>query len=924
MTSAGKGSPNRLAHILAQISVAGYGLFRILDALAAGDRRIALIAFFTIFIVMNVTALLHYMDRWVEESFSIPLMIFLANIASSFLMGSFIYYFAVYIGICCVGALYFNPRRIRHFLIFSNIVSIVLLIFKIPLTHPVRVIPFTEVMVHWFISIIASVFLYIVVVFASDKNTIAIRALDSFSALLSTTVNKIVLLDSMNRVTYISKSLLDIAGLKSADMAEGRPIFDLFDNEEIKTMMYDILKKEDEYEGTREVRINGEGYFFDVITCRLPNNTQGRLVNIIDITPAMKAKLEAESASRSKSTFLATMSHEIRTPLNAIIGLSEIELQKKLPLETHRDLEKIFNSGSSLLAIINDILDISKIEAGSFEMLPAEYDLPSMVNDTVHLNVVRIGSKNILFKLEIDATIPVKLFGDEVRVKQILNNLLSNAIKYTELGSVIFRILWERKQDEAWITFTVTDTGHGIKEEDIPRLFSEYSQLDAQANRYIEGTGLGLSITQNLVKLMGGVIGVQSVYGQGSVFTVKLPQRIVDETPIGEETARNLEFFRFMENRRSRGRLIRSYMPYGKVLVVDDVETNLDVVRGLMLPYGLSIDCASSGNDAIEKIRAGEPVYDVVFMDHMMPGMDGVEAVRIIRGGIDSDYARKVPIIALTANALAGNEEMFLSSGFNAYISKPIDIMQLDVALNTWVRNKQSEETLRLAELEQAGQDPQEAEGWGGVLEGQYLDGVDLVMGTERYNGEAVYLDILRSYWIHTPPLLEKLRNPSPETLGEYTVAVHGLKGSSYGICANSVGKEAEDLEAAARGGDLETVLADTGPLVETVKLLLLDLEGLIQKAAASRKAQRLAPFPDPGLLSRLLDAVRRYRTSSIEEILRELESFEYEAGGELVVWLREQMDNLEYDMIRERLEAAGKGTDTRAAAGQRGPTAVR
>ncbi|MDR1931881.1 MAG: PAS domain S-box protein, partial [Spirochaetales bacterium] len=383
--------------------------------------------------------------------------------------------------------------------------------------------------------------------------------------------------------------------------------------------------------------------------------------------------LAAKAASEAKSAFLATMSHEIRTPLNAIIGFSEIELQKKLPENTRIDLEKIYNSGSNLLAIINDILDISKIEAGNFELVPEPYDVSGLINDTVQLNIVRIGSKPVKFELFIDETIPARLYGDELRIKQVLNNFLSNAFKYTDQGMVSLRVGWEREENGLWLILAVSDTGHGIKEENLGRLFFEYAQFDTRANRHIEGTGLGLPIAKNMVELMGGTITVESEYGKGSVFTARIRQGIVDSTPIGVETAKTMRLCRFIKKNMRRDRnLIRSHMPYGRVLIVDDVETNLDVARGLILPYGLGIDCASSGREAIEKIRAagddpGAKKYDMVLMDHMMPEMDGIEAVRIIRNEIGSGYARDVPIVALTANALKGNEDMFLSSGFNAY-----------------------------------------------------------------------------------------------------------------------------------------------------------------------------------------------------------------------------------------------------------------
>ncbi|MDR1019214.1 MAG: response regulator [Synergistaceae bacterium] len=408
------------------------------------------------------------------------------------------------------------------------------------------------------------------------------------------------------------------------------------------------------------------------------------------------ARIRSDEANRSKSSFLATMSHEIRTPLNAILGLSEIWLQRELPGEAHSDLEKIYASGSGLLNIINDILDISKIEAGGFEIIPADYDTATLIESVASLNMTRIGSKNISFELSIDETMPSKLHGDELRLRQVLNNLLSNAFKYTKEGRVSFETAWRRKDESAVLSFAVSDTGLGIKKDDMGKLFSKYQQLDTLANKNIEGTGLGLSITKSLVELMGGTISVESEYGVGSVFHVEFEQKIADSSPIGAKTANDLRHFRPTGQLVSRGKnLVRSLMPYGRVLVVDDVMINLDVVEGLLIPYGLTVDCVTNGRDAIERIRSagsgpcGER-YDVVFMDHMMPEMDGLEATRIIRNDIGSEYARTVPIVALTANALSGNEEMFLAAGFDDFLPKPIDIMRLDMALNKWVRDRRN------------------------------------------------------------------------------------------------------------------------------------------------------------------------------------------------------------------------------------------
>jgi CheY-like chemotaxis protein len=385
---------------------------------------------------------------------------------------------------------------------------------------------------------------------------------------------------------------------------------------------------------------------------------------------------------------------------------------------------------------------------------------------------------------------------------------------------------------------------------------------------------------------------------------VKLRQKIIDERPIGKEVAENLRSFRLIETRQSRGKnLVRAYMPYGKVLVVDDVTTNLDVAKGLMLPYGLTIDCLLSGPEAIECVRKAEVKYDAIFMDHMMPGMDGIEAARIIRNEIGTEYAKTVPIIALTANALAGNEEIFLSSGFNAFIAKPIDIMRLDVVLNQWVRDKQSEETLWKAGQEQAAKQA-DADAAGGALENAELEGMDFTAGLERYGTEETYLRILQSYLTHTPELLEKLRSLSPETLPQYAITVHGLKGASYGICAGEIGKEAEELEFAAKAGDYEKVNSKNAAFIGKVEAAMEGIEKLLDAAAENDSPKQKAAAPDKALLEKMLDASKRFKPAVMEEVMAELEGCEYESGGDLISWLRDQIDNLEYDAVSEKLEA--------------------
>jgi signal transduction histidine kinase/CheY-like chemotaxis protein len=538
-------------------------------------------------------------------------------------------------------------------------------------------------------------------------------------------------------------------------------------------------------------------------------------------------KNKAEAATRAKADFLANVSHEIRTPLNAIIGLGELELRKDLETETYNNLEKIHNSGKVLLSIINDLLDISKIESGYFELIPVNYQTASLINDTVNLNIVRLGSKPVTFHLHIDEQVPSILHGDEIRVRQILNNLLSNAFKYTREGKIVLNIRAEEiKEAEPekiiWLICEVEDTGIGIRHEDIGKLFTVYNQVDARSNRHIEGTGLGLSISKNLVEMMGGSITVESEYGKGSVFTLRIKQGVVDETPISGQTRKNLESFNFNAEKREQRQHNLVNMSYARVLVVDDVSTNLDVANGMMLPYGLSIDCVSSGQEAIHLIREMPVRYDAVFMDHMMPEMDGIEAVRIIRNEIGTEYAKTVPIIALTANAIIGNDKMFLENGFQDFLTKPIDVIKLDYCLNRWIRNREKEAALGIvspAPEETAAGAEQASQNAAGP---PFIEGLDFAEGIKRMgNREDSYLRVLRSYTATMPVLLDKIRGFRAESIKEYTITVHGIKGSSYGVCANETGKQAETLEMAARQEDIAAILANNGRFIDETKKLV-------------------------------------------------------------------------------------------------------
>jgi CheY-like chemotaxis protein/HPt (histidine-containing phosphotransfer) domain-containing protein len=397
-----------------------------------------------------------------------------------------------------------------------------------------------------------------------------------------------------------------------------------------------------------------------------------------------------------------------------------------------------------------------------------------------------------------------------------------------------------RAGNEALLRFGVRDTGIGIRKEDILKLFSGYTQLDTRANRNIEGTGLGLEISKKLVEMMGGSIAVESEYGKGSVFTVEIVQGIAEYKPIGEETAKKLKSFNYTADRKKED-IDRSWMPYGKVLVVDDLPVNLQIERGLLEPYGLLVDSAESGQKAIELIEAENPRYDLIFMDHMMPGMDGIEAVRIIRQKSGSEYRRNVPIIALTANALVGNSEMFMSKGFNGFISKPVDIFQLDEALNKFVRDKRTMSNGQLAMSKE--------NAWQNKLPGKDtnfpfpdIPGVDVKKGIAMTGGtEKGYRDVLAMLSKNVEERLPLFQTPpESDTLPMFIIQAHALKSSTASIGAAEVSARATKLEDAGKAGDLAFIREHLGDFFECLTALVKNIGIVLQTASDENNEQGL------------------------------------------------------------------------------------
>jgi len=557
---------------------------------------------------------------------------------------------------------------------------------------------------------------------------------------------------------------------------------------------------------------------------RYINWLDGRMVHMqhsVDITELVKSKeqaerqrIEAESANKAKSDFLSHISHEIRTPMNAVIGTAEIALQKETNApEIEEAFNMIYTSGNLLLNIINDMLDLSKIEAGKLEIMPARYDIPSIIYDTVQLNLLRYESKPIDFELKIDEHTPLDMLGDELRIKQILNNILSNAFKYTDKGRVELSVAAETESgtsvkdpnahSDCVLVLRITDTGQGMTESQISKLFEEYTRFNMNANRAVVGTGLGMHITKRIIDAMGGEIFVESELEKGSVFTVRLPQTCIGFAKCGAELADNLRKSRFKSTLKlNRSQIMHEYMPYGSVLIVDDVESNLYVAKGMMLPYGLAVETVSSGIEAVDKIKSGRQ-YDIVFMDHMMPHMNGVEATRIIR---DTGYTSQ--IVALTANAVAGASEVFLANGFDGYLSKPIDLRELNAMLNRLIRDKQTPEVIESARKEV------ERKKTASVPEAvrKVLMNEKLMAAGMRDVGKAIAV---------LEDLLLKINDLDDSDIESFTTTVHGMKSALQLIGETELSEAAYILERAGKNRKIAEISENTPAFIQALQSII-------------------------------------------------------------------------------------------------------
>lgn len=510
----------------------------------------------------------------------------------------------------------------------------------------------------------------------------------------------------------------------------------------------------------------------------------------------LNMKDSAEAASIAKSQFLANMSHEIRTPINAILGMDEMILRESDNAEISNYAANIESSGRNLLQLINDILDISKIESGKLEIVPSNYDLAELISIIVNEMKARANDKAIEVNFEVSPTMPYKYFGDSVRIKQIITNIMTNGIKYTEKGSVTLYVNGIESNGNYIIMISVVDTGIGIKPEDMTNLFEKFTRLDLEKNRTIEGTGLGLAITKQLVDVMGGTIDVQSVYGQGSNFAVSIPQTVVDYEPIGDFRER------YSQSVLEREKYKESFVaPDAHLLVVDDNDMNIRVIRSLLKKTKVCLDEASSGKTALKLTAANK--YDLILMDHLMPIMNGIETFHHIKQDDDS-INKNTPVIILTANAVSGAKDEYLNEGFSGYLSKPIDGKTLETTIIKFLPEDRYTYIQEEIMLEKQA-DSELLKDLGDKLLDSDID-LDVGLRYLDYNLDNYYdmVDIYVKTADKIAPQLDAYI--ANNDCDNFRIKIHAVKSSSKNIGAVKLSDEAQRLETAAKNMDLDKI----------------------------------------------------------------------------------------------------------------------
>ncbi|MCR4780433.1 MAG: response regulator [Ruminiclostridium sp.] len=536
----------------------------------------------------------------------------------------------------------------------------------------------------------------------------------------------------------------------------------------------------------------------------------------------------AIAASEAKSAFLSNMSHEIRTPINAVLGMNEMVLRECTDSNILTYSENIRAAGTTLLGLINDILDFSKIEAGKMEIIPVDYDLAETLTALVNMIRPRAENKGLTVVTDFDPNIPKYLHGDEIRLKQVITNILTNAVKYTEKGSVTFRMSFrklEKDPDSIMLTVAVRDTGIGIKQEDMSKLFSEFERIEEKRNRTVEGTGLGMSITKSLLGMMGSALKVESVYGAGSVFSFELKQSVIKWTPVGnyETSCRSS----ISEHKKYREKFTA---PDARVLVVDDTHMNLVVFQSLLKQTNVQIDTAESGDEGI--VLALKNKYDIIFLDHMMPNKDGIETLKELKAA-ESGPNLDTPMICLTANAISGAREKYISAGFDDYLTKPIDSAKLEDMMYEYLpADKKKPAAVTKPPVKRRRNTLPDF-----IFE---LTEIDVFAGIKNSGNEEIFVKVLAAYAEMVPPLINEINTCYENGDTEMLIRRLGtLKSSSRTAGAEWIMRLAHKLKNAAAEGDTETLDNELGDLTNRCRWLCMDLAPIVEEEKAAEQDQR-------------------------------------------------------------------------------------
>ena len=651
---------------------------------------------------------------------------------------------------------------------------------------------------------------------------------------------------------------------------------------EIKSDPGKVIKLlSDSVENHEPLRINGNVYVPAPSLLHDEERVIGTVYVLDDDTEHFKymddlreQTLIAENASKAKSSFLANMSHEIRTPINAVLGMDEMIIRESSQEEIRSYAVDIRNAGRSLLSLINDILDFSKIEEGRMEIIPVQYELSSLINDLCNMVRDRAVKKGLVLEIKADKDVPHILYGDEIRIRQVALNLLTNSVKYTNEGRITFEVGFEKISDrQISLKFRVTDTGIGMKEEDMEKLFTPFTRIEEKRNRSVEGTGLGMSIVTQLLTLMDSKLHVKSVYGEGSEFAFAINQDVVKWEPMGEFSER---FASIAEPVKEYHELFHA--PDAHILVVDDTEVNLAVVKNLLKKTQIMIDTVTSGKEALSAAR--ERHYDLMFIDHMMPDMDGIDTLHKMREECD---IKGTVCIALTANAVSGSRERYINEGFDDYLSKPIDGRRLEELLKNYLPKDKIEEVSADGSESEKNVSPQD------VIPKclREIPGLDVEEGIKGCGSEESFLSVLdvfrKTAGMKADEIEEYYRNEDWEN---YTVKVHALKSSARIIGAAGLSEKAKNLEAAGKVLDINVIKSDTDSLLsdyrELEKMLSVtdtDIEDLPEMSDDLRKDAfqtiiEVADSMDYGLMEQVLKDLRGYRLSQQDEaVVDEVES---------------------------------------------------